>query len=47
VLDALVRSPELEDVLLQAWLGRPPDEAVRARLELVRAQHVCGGILGD
>ncbi len=37
VLDSLVRSPELEGVLLQAWLGRTPDEAIRARLELVRA----------
>src|SRR5216683_6789300 len=37
VLDSLVHSPELEGVLLQAWLGRAPDEALRARLELVRA----------
>ncbi len=37
VLDSLVRSRELEGVLLQAWLGRAPDEALRARLELVRA----------
>jgi aminoglycoside phosphotransferase (APT) family kinase protein len=37
VLDSVVRSPELEGVLLQAWLGRMPDEALRARLDLVRA----------
>jgi len=37
VLDSLVRSPELEGVLLQAWRGRTPDEALYARLELVRA----------
>jgi hypothetical protein len=37
VLDSLARSPELEDVLLRAWLGRAADEAVRARLALVRA----------
>jgi hypothetical protein len=37
VLDSLVRSPDLEGVLLQAWLGRMPDEALRARLDLVRA----------
>jgi hypothetical protein len=37
VLDHLARSPELEDVLLRAWFGRAPDEALCARLELVRA----------
>jgi aminoglycoside phosphotransferase (APT) family kinase protein len=37
VLDSLVRSAELEGVLLQAWLGRTPDGALLARLELVRA----------
>jgi aminoglycoside phosphotransferase (APT) family kinase protein len=37
VLDSLARSPELEDVLLRAWLGRAADETVRARLALVRA----------
>jgi aminoglycoside phosphotransferase (APT) family kinase protein len=37
VLDSLVRAPELEGVLLRAWHGRVPDEALRARLELVRA----------
>ena len=36
VLDSLARSPELEDVLLRAWLGRAPDEALRARLALIR-----------
>jgi hypothetical protein len=37
MLDNLAPSPELEAVLLQAWLGRAPDEAVRARLALARA----------
>jgi aminoglycoside phosphotransferase (APT) family kinase protein len=37
VLDSLAPSPELEDALLQAWLGHAPDEALRARLELTRA----------
>jgi len=37
VLDNLARSSELEDALLQAWLGRAPDEALRIRLELIRA----------
>jgi aminoglycoside phosphotransferase (APT) family kinase protein len=37
VLDTLAPSPELEDVLLQAWLGHPPDDGLRARLELIRA----------
>jgi aminoglycoside phosphotransferase (APT) family kinase protein len=37
VLDHLARSPELEGVLLQAWLGRAPDEALRERLDLIRA----------
>jgi aminoglycoside phosphotransferase (APT) family kinase protein len=37
VLDSVVRSPELEDVLLAAWVGGVPDEAMRARLELARA----------
>ena len=36
VLDGVARSPELEAVLLQAWLGRKPDDAVRARLALIR-----------
>ncbi len=37
VLDTLATSPELGDILLQAWLGHAPDEALRARLELIRA----------
>jgi aminoglycoside phosphotransferase (APT) family kinase protein len=37
VLDSLVRSRELADVLLRAWLGRRPDEDLRVRLEAVRA----------
>jgi hypothetical protein len=35
--DHLARTPELEEALLRAWLGRAPDEALRARLDLVRA----------
>ncbi len=35
MLDNLAPSPELEEVLLRAWLGRAPDEALRARLVLV------------
>jgi aminoglycoside phosphotransferase (APT) family kinase protein len=37
MLDSLARSPELEEILLRAWLGCAPGEAVRARLELIRA----------
>lgn len=37
VLDNLAATPELENVLLRAWFGRVPDEAVRARLALIRA----------
>ena len=37
LLDTLAPSPELEGVLLRAWLGRAPDEALRIRLELIRA----------
>jgi hypothetical protein len=37
VLDSLVRSKELEQVLLRAWLGRAPDQPLLARLALVRA----------
>jgi aminoglycoside phosphotransferase (APT) family kinase protein len=37
VLDSLARSPELETVLLEAWLGRTPDEALWARLAVTRA----------
>jgi aminoglycoside phosphotransferase (APT) family kinase protein len=36
VLDSLARSPELEAILLRTWLGRAPDEVLRARLELIR-----------
>jgi hypothetical protein len=37
VMDHLARTPELEEALLQVWHGRPPDEALRARLSLARA----------
>lgn len=37
VLDNLARTPELENILLQAWLGRIPDESIRSRLKLTRA----------
>ena len=37
VLDQFARSRDLEDVLLEAWFGRAPDEALRARLAQVRA----------
>ena len=37
VLDNLARSPELEAILLEAWLGHAPDEALRARLAVTRA----------
>ena len=37
VLDNLAPSPELEAALLQGWLGRAPDGAVRTRLDLARA----------
>jgi hypothetical protein len=37
VLDSLARSPELETVLLEAWLRRTPDEALWARLAVTRA----------
>lgn len=37
VLDNLAPSPELENALLRAWLGRAPDETIRARLAPVRA----------
>jgi aminoglycoside phosphotransferase (APT) family kinase protein len=37
LLDNVARSPELEDALLRAWLGRAPDEALAARLVLTRA----------
>jgi Phosphotransferase enzyme family len=37
VLDGFARSPELEAVLLSAWLGKKPDVALRTRLDVVRA----------
>ncbi|MDH2385556.1 phosphotransferase [Bradyrhizobium sp. CER78] len=37
VSDSIARTPELEDILHRAWLVRPLDEALRARLRLVRA----------
>jgi aminoglycoside phosphotransferase (APT) family kinase protein len=37
VLDNLARSPELEDILLTAYLGRKPDEALVHRFVSIRA----------
>jgi aminoglycoside phosphotransferase (APT) family kinase protein len=37
VLDNLAPTPELQDVLLQAWFGRAADEAFHVRLALTRA----------
>ena len=37
VLDNLAPTPELQDVVLQAWFGRAPDEAFRARLAVTRS----------
>jgi aminoglycoside phosphotransferase (APT) family kinase protein len=37
MLDNLAASPELEDVLLRAWLGRAPDKSLREQLVPVRA----------
>ncbi|MEP6839112.1 MAG: phosphotransferase [Bradyrhizobium sp.] len=37
VLDGLVRTPELEEIFLNAWLGRAPGQDIRARLEVTRA----------
>jgi hypothetical protein len=34
--DGLAPGPELEDALLRAWLGAPPDRALRARFDQVR-----------
>jgi len=36
-LDHFARSQELEELLLKTWFGRAPDEALRARLTLIRA----------
>ena len=35
--DGIARTPELQDILLQSWLGHAPDDALRERLRLVRA----------
>jgi aminoglycoside phosphotransferase (APT) family kinase protein len=35
--DHLARAPDLENILLPAWLGGAPDEALRTRLEQVAA----------
>jgi len=37
LLDNLVPSPELGDILLRAWLGRAPDETLCIRLALIRS----------
>ena len=37
MLDNFAPSPELEDALLRAWLGRAPDETLHGRLVPVRA----------
>jgi hypothetical protein len=37
MLDSFAPSPDIEAVLLQAWLGRAPDETLCGRLTLVRA----------
>lgn len=37
MLDNLAPSPDLERVLLQAWLGREAEGSLRARLQLIRA----------
>jgi hypothetical protein len=37
VIDSLSLAPELQGHLLHAWLGHAPGEAVRTRLELIRA----------
>jgi aminoglycoside phosphotransferase (APT) family kinase protein len=37
VLDNFARTGELEAALLRAWLGRPPDDELQARLKLTRA----------
>lgn len=37
VSDSLARTPELETILHRAWLGRSLDDALAARLKLVRA----------
>jgi hypothetical protein len=37
MLDSFAPSPELEEVLLRAWLGRAAEETLRNRLALIRA----------
>jgi hypothetical protein len=37
MLDNFAASPELEDVLLRAWLGHAPDETIYERLAPIRA----------
>jgi hypothetical protein len=37
ISDNLARTPELEETLLCAWIGRRPDDALRNRLKLTRA----------
>jgi thiamine kinase-like enzyme len=37
MLDGVARCPEMDEVLLGAWLGRAPDESIRERLDVVRA----------
>jgi aminoglycoside phosphotransferase (APT) family kinase protein len=46
MLDGVARCPEIEEVLLGAWLGRAPDEAIRERLDVVRAltRHYYAGV---
>jgi hypothetical protein len=36
LVDNLAPAPELEAILLTAWLGRPPDGALRARVTVMR-----------
>jgi thiamine kinase-like enzyme len=51
VLDSFAILPELEDVLLRAWFGRAPDDALRARLVFMVTRRsifagvVCGEIV--
>jgi hypothetical protein len=37
MLDNFAPTDDLEDALLQAWLGHPPDQALRDRLAMMRA----------
>lgn len=50
MLENFAPSKELEDGFLQAWLGHKPDEALRARLQLIRALtrlYYAGVLLSD